>query len=114
MSRFEMTLLHPYETAEALCRRRNKVSTAAEWLVIGADTRWYVPSMISMAVRAFFKGILTVVMFSCKKMVKFYRLLQENCQIGHVSCKRTVNCDMFSCKNMSNLHSLSCDVSQVR
>ena len=34
ISRFEMTLLHPYETAEALCRRRNKVSTAAEWLVI--------------------------------------------------------------------------------
>ena len=34
ISRFEMTLSHPYETAEALCRRRNKVPTAAEWLVI--------------------------------------------------------------------------------
>ena len=34
ISRLEMTLLHPYETAEALCRRRNNVSTVAEWLVV--------------------------------------------------------------------------------
>ena len=34
ISRLEMTLLHPYKIAEALCRRRNKISTAAEWQVV--------------------------------------------------------------------------------
>ena len=47
MSRFEMTLLHPYEIAEALCRRRNKVSTAAEWQAVWADSRWYGPAAMS-------------------------------------------------------------------
>ena len=47
MSRFEMTLLHPYESAEALCRRRNKVSTTAKWQVVWADSRWYGPAMMS-------------------------------------------------------------------
>ena len=41
ISRFEMTSLHPYETVEALCRKRNKVSTAAKWQVVWADSRWY-------------------------------------------------------------------------
>ena len=40
-------VLHPYETAEAFCRRRNKVSTAAEWQVVWADSRWYGPAMMS-------------------------------------------------------------------
>ena len=31
---FRDALLHPYESAEALCRRRNKVSTAAKWQVV--------------------------------------------------------------------------------
>ena len=53
-----MTLLHPYETAEALCRRRNKVSTAAEWQVVWADIRWYGPSMMSNRCDGFFKDIL--------------------------------------------------------
>ena len=48
-----MTLLHPYESAEALCRRRNKVSTAAEWQVIWADSRWYGPAMMSRGVSVF-------------------------------------------------------------
>ena len=47
MIRFEMTLFHPYESAEALCRRRNKVSTAAEWQAVWADSRWYGPAMMS-------------------------------------------------------------------
>ena len=47
MSRFEMTLLHPYEFAEALCPRRNKVSTAAQWQVVWADSRWHGPAMMS-------------------------------------------------------------------
>ena len=47
MSRFGMTLLHPYESAEALCRRRNKVSTTAEWQVVWADRRWHGPAMMS-------------------------------------------------------------------
>ena len=50
MIRFEMTLFHPYESAEALCRRRNKVSTAAEWQVIWVDSRWYWPAMMSRGV----------------------------------------------------------------
>ena len=58
MSRFEMTLLHPYETAEALCRRRNKVSTAAKWQVVWTDSRWYGPSMMSNGRDGLFKGIL--------------------------------------------------------
>ena len=45
MRRFEMSLLHPYETAEALCRRRNKASTAAKRQVVWADSRWYGPAM---------------------------------------------------------------------
>ena len=47
MSRFGMAMLHPYESAEALWRRRNKVSAAAEWQVVWADSRWYGPSMMS-------------------------------------------------------------------
>ena len=47
MRRFEMTLLQPYETAEALCRRRNKVSTAAKGQVVWADSRWHGPAMMS-------------------------------------------------------------------
>ena len=57
MNRFEMTLLHPYETAEALCRRRNKVSTAAEWQVVWTDSRCYGPSMMSNGRDGRFKGI---------------------------------------------------------
>jgi len=44
---FRDALLHPYESAEALCRRRNKVSTAAKWQVVRADSRWYGPAMMS-------------------------------------------------------------------
>ena len=42
-----MTLSHPYETAEALCRRRDKISTAAQLQVVRADSRWYEPAMMS-------------------------------------------------------------------
>ncbi len=42
-----MTFVHPYESAEALCSRRNKVSTAAEWQVAWADGRWHGPAMMS-------------------------------------------------------------------
>ena len=52
-----MTLLHPYECAEALCRRRNKVSTAAEWQVVRADSCWYGPAMMSNGRDGNFKGI---------------------------------------------------------
>ena len=38
---------HPYESAEALCRRRNKVPTAAKWQVVWADSRWYGPARMS-------------------------------------------------------------------
>ena len=44
---FGDALLHPYESAEASCRRRNKVSTAAKWQVVRADSRWYGPAMMS-------------------------------------------------------------------
>ena len=47
MSRFEMTLLNPYEAAEASCPRRNEVSTAAKRQVVWADSRWYGPAMMS-------------------------------------------------------------------
>ena len=53
-----MTLLHPYESAEASCRRRNKVSTAAKWQVVLADSRWYGPAMMSAGREGLFKGIL--------------------------------------------------------
>ena len=55
---FEMTLLHPYESAEALCRRRNKVSTAAEWQVVWADSCWHGPAMMSNGRDGNFNGIL--------------------------------------------------------
>ena len=58
MSRFEMTLLHLHETSEALCRRRNKVSTAAKWQAVWADSRWYGPAMMSNGRDGNFKGIL--------------------------------------------------------
>ena len=51
-------LLHPYESAEALCRRRSKVSTAAEWQVVWADSRWHVPAMMSNGRDGNFNGIL--------------------------------------------------------
>ena len=47
MNRFVMTLLHLYETAAALCCRRNKVSTAAKQQVVWADSRWHGPAMMS-------------------------------------------------------------------
>ena len=53
-----MTLLYPYESAEALCRRRNKVSTAAEWQVVWADIHWYVPAMMSHGRESNFKSII--------------------------------------------------------
>ena len=52
-----MTLLHPYETAEALCPRRSKVSTAAKWQVVWADSRWYGPAMMSNGRDGNFKHI---------------------------------------------------------
>ena len=58
MSRFEMTLLHPYETAVALCRRRNKISTAAKWQVVWADSRWYGLAMMSNGRDGNFQRIL--------------------------------------------------------
>ena len=58
MSRFEMTLLHPYESAEALCPRRNKVLTVAKWQVVWADSRWYGPALMSNGRDGNFKGIL--------------------------------------------------------
>ena len=62
ISRFEMTLLHPYETAEALCRRRNKVSTTAKWQVVWADSRWSGPSMMSNGRDGLFKASLCILM----------------------------------------------------
>ena len=53
-----MTLLHPYETAEALCLRRNKVSAAAEWQVVWADSRWHGPAMMSNGRDGNFNSIL--------------------------------------------------------
>ena len=53
-----MTLLHPYETAEALCRRRNKVATAAKWQAVWADSRWYGPAVTSNGQDGHFKGII--------------------------------------------------------
>ena len=58
MSRFEMTLLNPYEAAEASCPRRNKVSTAAKRQVVWADSRWYGPAMMSNGRDGNFKCIL--------------------------------------------------------
>ena len=57
MSRFEMTLLHPSDTAEALRRMRNKVSTAAKWQVVWAESRWYGPAMMSNGRHGNFKCI---------------------------------------------------------
>ena len=63
MSRFEMTFVHPYESAEALCRRRNKVPTTAKWQVVWADSRWYGPAMMSTGRgTAFLKASLCVLM----------------------------------------------------
>ena len=59
---FRDALLHPYESAEALCRRRNKVSTAAEWQVVWADSRWYRPSMMSNGRDGFVKASLCILM----------------------------------------------------
>merc|ERR1719174_2837061 len=53
-----MTLLHPYESTEALCPRRNKVLTAAKWQVVWADSRWYGPALMSNGRDGNFKGIL--------------------------------------------------------
>ena len=53
-----MTCLHPSESAEALCRRRKKVSTAAKWQVVWADSRWYEPAMMSKGRDSNFKAIL--------------------------------------------------------
>ena len=55
---FGDALLHPYESAEALCRRRNKVSTAAKWQVVRADSRWYGPAMMSNGRDGLLQGIL--------------------------------------------------------
>ena len=51
-------VLHPYEVAEALWRRRNKVSTAAEWQVVWADSRWHGPAMMSNGCDGNFNCIL--------------------------------------------------------
>ena len=53
-----MTLLRPYETVEALCRMRDKVSTAAEWQVVWADSRWHGPAMMSNGCDGNYKCIL--------------------------------------------------------
>ena len=53
-----MTLLHPYESAEALCPRRNKVLTAAKWQVVWADSRWYGSAIMSNGRDGTCKGIL--------------------------------------------------------
>ena len=58
MNRFVMTLLHLYETAAALCCRRNKVSTAAKQQVAWADSRWHGPAMMSNGRDGNFKCIL--------------------------------------------------------
>ena len=55
---FRDALLHPYESAEALCRRRNKVSIAAEWQLVWADRRWHGPAMMSNGRDGNFNGIL--------------------------------------------------------
>ena len=111
ISRFEITSLHPYETAEALCRGRNKDSTAAEWQVVWVESRWYGPSMISNGRDGLFKSILRIVMcfdmVSCKKLRNLTCFLQENYQTWHVFCKETVIYDMFPCKkqvDFSNIH----------
>ena len=62
LSRFEMALLHPYESAEALFRRRNKVSPAAECQVVWADSRWYGPSMMSNGRDGLLKASLGILM----------------------------------------------------
>ena len=59
---FRDALLHPYESAEALCRRRNKVSTAAEWQVVWADSRWYGPTMMSHGRDGLLKASLGILM----------------------------------------------------
>ena len=58
MSRFEMILLHHYESAEALCCRRSRVSTAAEWQAVWADSRWYGSAVMSNGQVCHFKGII--------------------------------------------------------
>ena len=64
----------PYETAEALCRRRNKVSAAAKWQVVGADSRWYGPAMISNGRDGLFKGILVYTYESVMNLLSFEML----------------------------------------
>ena len=56
--RDDIVTLQPHESAEALCRWRNKVSTAAEWQVVWADSRWYGPAMMSNGRDGNFKGVL--------------------------------------------------------
>ena len=58
MSRFEMTFVHPYESAEAFCRRRNKISIAAEWQLVCTDSRWHGPATMSNGRDGNFNGIL--------------------------------------------------------
>ena len=53
-----MTVFHPYESAEALCRGRNYVFTAAEWQVVLADSRWHVSAMMSNGRDGNLNGIL--------------------------------------------------------
>ena len=57
-----MTFVHPYESAEALCRRRNKASTAAKWQVVWADSRWHGPSMMSNGRDGLSKASLCILM----------------------------------------------------
>ena len=63
---FRDALLHPYESAEALCRRRNKVSTAAEWQVVWADSRWHVSAMMSNGVMAILMVFLWILINQLK------------------------------------------------
>ena len=63
---FRDALLHPYESAEALCRRRSKVSTAAKWQVVWADSCWYGPAMMSNCRDGLIKGILMYAYSICQ------------------------------------------------
>ena len=85
-----MTLLHPYESAEASCRRRKKVSTAAKWQAVWADSRWYGPAMMSNGRDSLFKGILTPEPHN-KKVVVFVRatFLSKRCLNNRFGCMYT-------------------------
>ena len=93
-----MTLVHPYESAEALCRRRNKVSTAAEWQVVWIDSRWYGPAMMSNGRDGNFKCILMDTYESCEDlrccirlrifMSRFEMLLLHPYETAEALCRR--------------------------